>query len=580
MANTYLTVSFRDKDAAKALGARWDGAQRQWYVPDGRELAPFAQWLPIQMDTTLPLVSSSTALPASTIGHTDIAIAAKKWVTLSSLLAGVSQAVAQAYRAGIWTLIEVVELRANGGHVFMGVSERDAGGGVLAKTSAVIWQSTANAILPEFERATGAQLAPGIKLLVRARPVFKPMHGFSIEIDAIDPEYTLGDLEARKREIRQRLQAEGVFTANKELSAPWDFNAVLVVAPAGGAGLGDFQAEADRLEQFGVCSFTYVFSRFQGEGAAKEICDALQAAVSSWHCTHAGPPDAVVIIRGGGAVNDLAWLNDYDLARFICDLPIPVLTGIGHERDSTVLDEVANSKFDTPSKVAAGIEEVICTRAAQARANYELIHGRAKQLVQALAAKGAALDASVRAEAMRHMSQGRLASSELINGLRLDAVQAIRFASETSRDSLQTVKTAALMRLSDARREVPVAWGQIAQGIRHAVQTSKTRADGSLDGILAQAGRVATQTRATAETTLETIGTFSFQTLREAADRSEALMREIAGQGPDKTLKRGFALVRSTDGKPVTRSAQTTPGAALEIEFSDGKVEVITDKQA
>lgn len=218
MANTYLIVDFKEKDAAKALGARWDGAQRQWYVPEGRELAPFAQWLPANSGATAQ--ASARQLATVSAGGVELSVPGQKGVSLSSLLAGVSQAVAQAYRAGVWVLVEVVELRSNGGHVFMGVSERGSGGSVLAKTSAVIWQSTANTILPEFERATGAQLAPGIKLLVRARPVFKPLHGFSIEIDAIDPEYTLGDLEARKREIRERLQAEGVFTANKNWQHP------------------------------------------------------------------------------------------------------------------------------------------------------------------------------------------------------------------------------------------------------------------------------------------------------------------------------------------------------------------------
>jgi len=340
MANTFLTVPYKDKDAAKALGARWDAAQRQWFVPDGRELAPYSAWLPAGSAQVSP--PTSTELSSIGSGSTELSVPTKKGISLSQLLAGVSQAVAQVYKSGVWTMVEVVELRANGGHVFLGVSERDAHGSVLAKTSAVIWQSTANTILPEFERATGAQLAPGIKLLVRARPVFKPQHGFTLEIDAIDSEYTLGDLEARKREIRERLQAEGVFAANKLLPIPWDFNAVLVVAPAGGAGLGDFQAEANRLEGFGICRFTYAYSRFQGEGAAKEICDALQLALNSWDSTTADQPDAVVFIRGGGAVNDMAWLNDYDLARFICDLPIPAMTGIGHERDNTVLDEVAN----------------------------------------------------------------------------------------------------------------------------------------------------------------------------------------------------------------------------------------------
>ena len=228
--------------------------------------------------------------------------------------------------------------------------------GLNAQARAVIWQSMASAILPAFEQATGAQLAPGIKLLVRARPVFKAQYGFSLDIDAIDPDYTLGELEARKRDIRARLQAEGVFAANKQLTPPWDFNAVLVVAPTGGAGLGDFQAEADRLQSHGICRFTYALSRFQGEGAPMEIRHALQQALGQGTDTSPSPFDAVVILRGGGAVNDLAWLNDYGLARLICDMPIPVFTGIGHERDTTVLDEVAHARYDTPSKVIAGIE--------------------------------------------------------------------------------------------------------------------------------------------------------------------------------------------------------------------------------
>lgn len=582
VASTYLTVAFKDKDAAKALGARWDGVQRQWYVPEGRELSPFAQWLPAGMNavsasTSTTLASAQLQDDATTRGS-NLALAGKKGVSLSSLLAGVSQAVAQAYRAGVWTLVEVVELRANGGHIFMGVSERDASGAVLAKTSAVIWQSTANTILPEFERATGAQLAPGIKLLVRARPVFKPLHGFSIEIDAIDPEYTLGDLEAKKREIRERLQMEGVFTANKQLPSPWDFNAVLVVAPEGGAGLGDFQAEANRLEQFRVCRFTYVYSRFQGEGAAKEICDALQAALDAWLYAESAPPDAVVIIRGGGAVNDMAWLNDYDLARFICDLNIPVLTGIGHERDNTVLDEVANTRFDTPSKVAAGIEHVISRRTTEAKAHFEGIHNRARQQVQSVKADTVAMESAIRSEGLRHLSQGRLESSKLMNGIHLDAMQVVRSAAETSRETLQDVKTAAVNQLADAKREVPLAWGQITLGTGHAVQTARALANGLVGGVLDLTRRAVADAKSLTATAMDTVGTSSRQNLRESKDRSEALIREIAGQGPDKTLKRGFALVRSPDGKPVTRASQTSTGAALEIEFSDGKVNAITDQ--
>ncbi len=574
MPNTYLTVDFKEKDAAKALGARWDGVQRQWFVPEGRDLAPFAQWLPLGVPTSSTAVVRQHTLDHS--GSTELALTGKKGVSLSSLLAGVAQAVAQAYRAGVWVLVEVVELRTNGGHVFMGVSERDSAGSVLAKTSAVIWQSTANTILPAFERATGAQLAPGIKLLVRARPVFKPVHGFSIEVDAIDSEYTLGDLEARKREIRERLQAEGVFTANKRLTAPWDFNAVLVIAPAGGAGLGDFQAEANRLDQFGVCKFVYAFSRFQGEGAAREVCDALHAAVSDWTIEYGDQPDAVVIIRGGGAVNDLAWLNDYDLARYICDLPIPVLTGIGHERDSTVLDEVAHTKFDTPSKVIAGIEQTIVKRTTEAKASFEQITVRAFRAVQSAKATAVSLDATVRSEATRHIVAGKQATKDLINTIRVDALQEVRLASERSLESLQSVKADAISQLGKAKQDVPMYWGQISLGTKHALRATSVSVDSTLGAVLEQSRRDIVSAKTLADTGLSEVATSARLQVRDGATRSQALMREIAGQGPEKTLHRGFALVRDQAGKPITRASQTTGDTAIEIQFSDGNVSATT----
>lgn len=577
MANTYLIVDFKEKDAAKALGARWDGAQRQWYVPEGRELAPFAQWLPANSGAIAQASAGQIATVSS--GGTELSVPGKKGVSLSSLLAGVSQAISQAYRAGVWVLVEVVELRSNGGHVFMGISERDTSGSVLAKASAVIWQSTANTILPEFERATSAQLAPGIKLLVRARPVFKPLHGFSIEIDAIDPEYTLGDLEARKREIRERLQAEGVFEANKQLAAPWDFNEVLVVAPAGGAGLGDFQAEANRLEKFGVCRFVYAYSRFQGEGAAKEICDSLQMAVSQWTGQYGGRPDAVVIIRGGGAVNDLAWLNNYDLARYICDLPVPVFTGIGHERDSTVLDEVANTKYDTPSKVIAGIEQTVAKRTFEARAFYEQICNRAARVVQSVKANATALDTTVRSEAIRHISQGKQSVAELMNDIRLDSMHEVHSAAELSSKAFQEVRADVQLQVLQARQVVPSLWEQVAIEAKRSLQAATASSESLVATVLDQARRDVNAARVQTDSELASVGVFAKQVVRTASVGSEALMREIAGQGPEKTLSRGFALVRDPSGKPITRAVQTSSGSLIEIQFSDGKVRATTGQQ-
>lgn len=292
MSRTFLTVTYREKDAAKALGARWDNLERKWYVPDGLALAPFEAWLPAQAAATLP----TDSLPAAE------GPAPQRGIPLSQLLSGVARAVSSAFAEGVWTTAEVLRVSAKDGHVYLELTERSADGRVVAKAQAAIWSRSAEQIVPEFERATGAILAAGIKLLVRARPVFKPQYGFSLEIDGIDPTYTLGDLEAKKREIRERLQREGLHGQNKALPAPWDYAHVLVVSPQAAAGLGDFAKEANRLARFGLCSFAYVHSRFQGEGAAAEIRSALLQGLAE----HGDVLDAVILIRGGGAVNDLA----------------------------------------------------------------------------------------------------------------------------------------------------------------------------------------------------------------------------------------------------------------------------------
>ena len=275
MPETYLQTAYKDRERVKGLGARWDSARKQWYVPEGRDLAPFATWLPAEQQTGLSTLES--------IASTELVLPTKG-VSLSQLLAGVAQAVAQTYRSGEWVRVEVVKADVRRGHVYLELTERSPAGDSLAQARAMIWADTANQIVPEFERATGVVLGAGIKLLLRAKPTCSPQYGLSLVIDAIDPDYTLGDLEAKKREIRARLQREGLSELNRSLPAPWDYNAVLVVAPQGAAGLGDFQAEADRLQRWGLCCFVIVHSRFQGEGAPLTRTMSRSAPAPCWRC--------------------------------------------------------------------------------------------------------------------------------------------------------------------------------------------------------------------------------------------------------------------------------------------------------
>lgn len=472
---TYLTTTYQEREQAKALGARWDGGAKRWYVPDGLDPVPFAKWLPDDHPALVGLPSPlAPPLPAAQATQSSsVTTVSEKGMNLSVLLAGVTQAVAQAYAAGVWTKVEVMKVDSRRGHVYLELAERTSEGVAIAQTRAMIWATTANKTIPHFERVTGNVLTAGIKLLVRAKPTFHTQYGFSLVIDEIDPEFTLGVLEAKKREIRARLQQEGLFDANRRLPAPWDFNHVLVVSPQGAAGLGDFDAEASRLQSFRVCAFEYAHSRFQGEGAASEIRTALLKALASWPRQWGDGPDAVVIIRGGGAVNDLAWLNDYDLARCVCEAPAPVFTGIGHERDSTILDEVANRAFDTPSKVIHGIEQLIQQRTSDAKACFERVAHHAERTLHLARSAIAQKDAEVNSGADRALGAARDSVFSLTAEVRLSALQTVRGAAESTREALHEVKHEARSHLAQAKESLPTLLTEIRIEAHQAVDDAR-----------------------------------------------------------------------------------------------------------
>lgn len=585
----YLTVPFKEKDAAKALGARYDPDSRRWWVRPDADLSAFAKWDLLPGTSGAPTAPARSAPAATTTSSglfdaresaasvSGAALAAPaKGVSLSRLLGGVAAAIAQAFQGGVWTMVEVMQVTVRNGHVYLELSERDRAGQVLAKAHAMIWANTASKILPEFERATGATIGAGIKLLVRAKPSFKAQFGFSLEIDAIDPDYTLGDLEARKKEIRTRLQREGVFEQNKQVPPPWDFTSVLVVAPHEAAGLGDFRKESDRLAQYGICRFTYVHSRFQGEGAAREIIAALTQALDE--CAAAEDmPDAIVIIRGGGAVNDLAWLNDYDLARFVCDQRLPVLTGIGHERDSTVLDEVAFSKFDTPSKVIAAIEKLIVRRVREAKAASETVMANAARAAQEMRNAVARAHDQVAANARASVAHARQASKDAMHAIGRAAVRDVHQAGRESLRLVTEVRQDAAAQVAAARQLVPKHMADVQARSSAILAEARSTSRVSLNTVLDRAIAGTRFARGQAEGQFATMGERAKATLARARGNSEALMREITGQGPEKTLGRGFAIVRDAAGKPITSLAQAAPDQHIEIQFRDGSMGARTE---
>lgn len=288
-------------------------------------------------------------------------------LSLSDYLSSVQAIIKTNFDDAVWVKAEIRHLAIKGGHYYLELSEKeDDSDKVIATCKATIWKFSAQKIVGKFERETKIELSKDLNVLVKVRARFDPQYGFSVNIEDIDSNYTLGDLARRYQQIIAQLDQEGLLQKNRALPSPFDINHVLVIAPENAAGLGDFKKDADALAHSGVCFFTYHSATFQGNTAAQSIIESLSNALRQWATDFSSPPDLIVLIRGGGAVNDLAYLNDYSLAALLCKRSVPIWVGIGHEKDKTILDEIAHRSFDTPSKVIAGIRNLISERTQEA----------------------------------------------------------------------------------------------------------------------------------------------------------------------------------------------------------------------
>jgi exodeoxyribonuclease VII large subunit len=282
-------------------------------------------------------------------------------LSLSQYLSTVQEVIQIAFNEPVWVNAEIRNLSIKGGHYYLELAEKDEHTyKVIASCKATIWKSSATKMVLKFERESGIELSKDLNVLIKVKARFDPQYGFSVNVEAIDSSYTLGDIAKRYQQILEKLTIEGL--VNKFLATPFDIQNVLVIAPENAAGLGDFRKDADVLDQAGVCHFVYHSATFQGNTAPSSIIESLSSDLRQWANDFDSPPDLIVIIRGGGAVNDLAYLNDYDLAALLCKRSVPIWVGIGHEKDRTILDEVAHRSFDTPSKVIGGIRNLIHAR--------------------------------------------------------------------------------------------------------------------------------------------------------------------------------------------------------------------------
>lgn len=386
----------------------------------------------------------------------------------------------------MWLRAEISELKVNrSGHCYLNLVEKGASNAApRAEARAVIWRSAYTSIASKFESATGQALTAGIAVLVRVLVTYHEVYGFSLQIIDLDADYTLGEVERRRRETIERLQKDGVWDMNREVELAEPMLRIAIISSATAAGFQDFRQEIARSPyRFKLTLFE---SLMQGDAAERSIIDALCAIAEREQ-----EFDAVVIIRGGGSTSDLALFDSYDIATYVAQFPLPVFTGIGHDKDISVVDMVAHTSCKTPTAVATTLIE--------------------------------------------------LADEQMYN---------IEECAMRLRDSVIARINSERLRLERQSNDVVRCSTLLLSGLQH-------RLDSLDEGIMAEAQRQ----------------------LQIERQRLDSLDEIVASHNPEIILRRGFAIVRDSEGRAV-KMDNISIGSNVNIELIDGNITAnVTDRK-
>ncbi|OIN84409.1 exodeoxyribonuclease VII large subunit [Francisella sp. TX07-6608] len=427
---------------------------------------------------------------------------------------------------GFWIVAELSEWRKSGKHYYGELIEHD---GIskypIAKIRCNCWANKADYIHNKFSLVTGEKLSSDMKFLMKVTVSYHISFGLSLNIVDIDPAFTLGDRQARKIEILEKLAKKGILEKNKSLAMPYDFTSIAVITSITAAGKGDFFEEADKLQDLGLCNFDIYEAKMQGA----ECAESVSAAFAKIE-TKAFDYDAIVVTRGGGSQADLDWFNNIAPAESICNSKIPVMIGIGHERDTTVLDKICTKRFDTPSKVINFIANIIITNAKNAKYNYadilKITNNSVKQ-----------------------------------NKHQLDSLY----------HNFKTKIEHYLYQINQNIEHNYKATISIARGL---VKLYGKSMDMQYDNIISNSQNLTKNSQHNLEESYNHSLSIAKNVIKYYNQASEYLYKQILSISIEPTLRRGFSITKTKDGKYITSQKQAQKYLNLEIIYADGQVQV------
>lgn len=449
-------------------------------------------------------------------------------LNLSDYLTAIKVVVKEVFNHTVWVKAEIRNLSSKSGHYYFELAEKDDKGHVIASCKATLWRYQAQSILKKFAEVTGQPLSRDLTVLLKVQATFHPQYGFSLNIEDIDAHFTLGELAHQYQKIKERLYEEGLLETNSSLPQPFDIEHVIVIAPEKAAGLGDFQAEANILEKTGACQFYYHHATFQGNHAPEQIRHAIIHAMQSFQQQKQRLPDLMVIIRGGGAVGDLAYLNDYELAALVAEQPIAVWVGIGHERDRVILDEVAHTSFDTPSKVINAIFRHLANVTSKAHQYFQTI------------------------EQLSH--------------------QHFLFAKNNCQSLMANIQHQSQYQINHYQQSCQHKVNMICHFTQQQQNQAKQHSQQKLATILSNATVQLKQQQLSLKNTIQTIVQASYQQLTIAQKNCQQYRNLIILQNPQNLLQQGYLIAKDIHtGQIIRQSAQLSPQSVITLQLQDGQ---------
>lgn len=445
-------------------------------------------------------------------------------ITLSELQLIIRDSIYLALPDFYWVIAEISEANENyAGHCYLELIEKQPDEtNIKARVKAIIWNTRYRFLKPLFESSTGESLKPGMKILVRVKVEYHEIYSLSLIVSDIDPSFTVGEMTLKRQQIIRKLKEEGVFSMNKELVSSSLPKRIAVVSSANAAGYLDFITHL-KENKYGYIFFPVLFETvMQGTETEKSIVSSLFRIAE-----YEGLFDAVVIIRGGGSQSDLGWFDNYNIAYHITQFPIPVLTGIGHEKDLTIADMVASHSFKTPTAVADYLIEC-----------YVLTETRLGEITEKIKEK---------TESMMNYNL------ELISNFRMRIIPSAKLLLSTFKEKL-SLKMMELTSLGKA----------FISGV-HLVNAAQGSRIKSSSLSYAQNKRILIERK---KLDLQNLVR---NKLLNSSNLVDMHKKALVILDPDNILRRGFTITM-VNGKAVRSSLLVETGDMLETRFHDGEV--------